>query len=104
MKGEVRRMNGGVGVSGLHPSPFTLLSVELVLANIACHPCGYQIVQGYPLVAALADLSSRNVMKSRRKCTGVDTLLVWDKQWVVWEMKWPFAVTNNQLKSSKHLV
>ena len=54
-------------------------------------------------MATLADLRSRNVMKSRRKCTGVDTLPVWDKQWIVWEMKWPFAVADNQLKGGKHL-
>src|SRR5439155_8942885 len=86
-----------------HPSSFTLLSVELVLANIACHPCGYQIIQGQPVVATLADLSSRDVMQAWRKCTAVDTLPIGGKKWIVWEMKWPFAITNNQLKGSKHL-
>src|SRR6266849_522100 len=80
-----------------------LLHVELVLANIARHPCGYQTVQRQPLVATLADLSSRDIIEVFRKCTAVDTLLIGDKKWVVWEMKWPFAITNNQLKGSKHL-
>ena len=55
------------------------------------------------MVATLADLSSRDVMQVCRKCTAVNTLPIWGKQWIFWEMKWPFAITNNQLKSSKHL-
>src|SRR6266540_3946711 len=86
VKGEARRMNGGVGMSGLHLSPFIL------------HPSLCRARARQYSVATLADLSSRDVMQVWRKCTAMKTLPIGGKKRILWEMKWPFAITNNQLK------
>ena len=86
---------------GQFPKP--LLDVKFVRTDIACHPGGDQIIQGLPLLATLADLSSRDMIETWGKRTAVDALPIGGKKRIVRELKWPVAIAHNELKGSKHL-